>query len=140
MLIIIAVVMNLIIAAAYGAIGIWIAPKFQLGALSWGTRIARAAGLLFFVTCAFTHVEISIHALEAMNTPGQQVPVWLTTWHGLVLHTVQAIAGWVFVFMAARYLAVRIYSAAYYENEMGRHLAELEEYREAIVHEIEKYT
>ena len=125
----VAVAMNLIIAAAYAAIGIWITPKFQLGPISWGTRIARLSGLIFFLTCALTHVEMALHATDTS---------WQTEWHGLSLHVVQAIAGWTFLIAAVKYLRVRIYSQSDYWKEVESHLVELEAYEKIVRERIRK--
>lgn len=99
-----AVVMNFTIALAYVGIGIYVAPSFDIDVGRMGAQIARVAGMLFFITCAGTHFELAWHAL----TDPPRVGEWFVAWHGLIIHTIQGIAGWVFCVLGIKYLDIRI--------------------------------
>ena len=100
------VVPNLLIAGAYVGIGLFIAPKFQVAgnANRDGARLARLAALVFFVACALTHVELAVHSLIGEVSDQS----WMAQWHGFLIHGAQAVAGWAFLFLAARYLSIYI--------------------------------
>lgn len=116
-----AVAMNFIIALAYLGIGLYVAPKFSIAAGAWGAKVARLAGLLFFVTCAGTHTELAVHAAQSPDLVGE----WFHSAHGLAIHTVQGIAGWLFCVLAIKYLNVRIMNRSHYEAVLDERIEQL---------------
>jgi two-component system, cell cycle sensor histidine kinase and response regulator CckA len=60
--------------------------------------------VLFFMGCAYTHIEIALHADLLFKTETAH------GWHHTIAHVPQAIGGWVALFIAARYLDVRVRS------------------------------
>lgn len=127
-----AVAMNVIIALAYLGIGLYVAPKFSIAAGRFGAQAARLAGLLFFVTCAGTHIELAYHAAQSPDLVGD----WFHSAHGLIIHTVQGLAGWAFTVLAVRFLNVRIMNKTHYETVLDERIEQLkeqleQEYRDA---------
>ena len=115
-----AVVANVLIALGYLGIGIWIAPQFDAAAPTWGLRATRASGLVFFVACAMTHLELAYH----IAVDGFAV-TWWSTGHFLIIHTIQALAAPAFLILAVRYLSLRIFNRTHYEHLLNRRLAQL---------------
>lgn len=125
----VALVSNLVIAASYAAIGLYLAPRFDAAVPDRRMRLAKLAAVAFFVTCAMTHLDLAWHVhtrsgifTGAAWTPGQTVPV-----HFLLVHTVQALAAPLFFLAASGALVVAIYNRDYYEQFLARRIAEAEE-------------
>lgn len=140
MMVTFAIIANVIIALAYAAIGLYIAPRFKFVVVGrkalLGARLARLAGMAFFATCAGTHLEMAYHASQAGTGPnGIAVGEWFTDWHGLTIHIVQGVAGWAFTFLAIRYLRVNIYNRDYYEEALEQRIDEIEEVVNRPLHE-----
>lgn len=53
----------------------------------------RVGGILFFFTCGLTHLEQALHYLYA----GEVFRDFATSWHMLLIHTVQVVSVWMFV-------------------------------------------
>ncbi len=122
-----AILANVVIALAYLGIGLYVAPKFSFAAPHWGAKLARSAGLVFFITCAGTHLELAYHAAQAgPGSNGLAVGEWFVQWHGLFIHTVQGAAGWLFLVLAARYLSVKVYNRDYYDRVVKERVSEIE--------------
>ena len=95
---------NVGIALAYLAIDIFVAPKFEFGAIRsghYGLRAMQLAALVFFLTCGMTHVDLALHILS-------DAPPWMLTPHFLLIHTSQALAAPVFLVLAHRFSIIRI--------------------------------
>lgn len=120
-----AVVANSVIALLFLSIGLYVAPKFVFAAPHGGARLARWSGMTFFVMCAMTHLELVAHAFSEGET-ALNSPTWLDTWHGLIVHNAQALAGTAFLFLSIHYLAVRIYNRAFYTQLLDRRVADIE--------------
>lgn len=114
----IAVLSNLLIAAGYAGIGIWVAPKFDAAAPSGGLRLTKLSALIFFLTCAMTHIELAAHAY-------QDQPAWMLSPHFLLVHTIQGLAAPTFLFLATAYMSIRIYNRSLYEGMLARRIAEV---------------
>lgn len=123
-----AVLSNLAIAFAYMGIGLYITPKFSLAAPSRGSRLAKLFGLAFFVTCAITHLELAAHARGASEAEAGVDPqaAWLLSWHGLIIHVVQGLAGLGFLGLASRYLQIRVFNKQYYEHVLDERIRQIE--------------
>lgn len=82
------IVANTAIALGYMFVAVFVAPNF-------GIRLTRTkiGGVLFFVTCGLTHLELALHTL--MREP--LTIAELTSWHMLTIHVVQAFSIWFFV-------------------------------------------
>lgn len=117
MLLGLAVAANVMIALGYGAIAIWVVPKFDAAAPRWGLTVAKFAGLTFFLTCAMTHSELALHAATGTSIE------W-TAPHFLMIHTIQAIAAPVFLVFAVRFMSIRIFNLDLYAGLVERSLAE----------------
>lgn len=90
--------------------------------------MARLAGLLFFIMCAFTHMELGYHALLELDRPeGEpaQVGTWMDQWHGIIIHNVQALAGLSFLVLAKYFLNIRIMDKEMYARAVDERIAEL---------------
>ena len=131
LLVVTAATTNLAIAVAYLGIGLFVAPKFDLAAPSWGSRLAKLCGLAFFVTCGITHLELAAHASGEIDAAVDSQAAWLVSWHGLLVHTVQSLAGLGFLALASRYLQVRIYNKQYYERVLDERIRQIESQLEA---------
>jgi signal transduction histidine kinase len=77
---------NFAIAGAYLVLGLWWVRQLRLHPLG------RLAGSAFFVACAFTHIDLAIHAIE-------HVPTMIET-HMFWIHGAQAVVDWTFVIVA----------------------------------------
>lgn len=100
-----ALVAHLTIAAGYVGIAIYIAPGFVLSRAAFGARLARLAGVTFFVLCALTHTEHAVHIWQHPEQMG-----WMADPFSLGYHILQAAAGWAFLVAGTLYLDVRIRS------------------------------
>jgi hypothetical protein len=116
--VIIAVASNVGIALGYAGIGIYVAPKFDAAAPSFGLKVTKASALIFFITCAMTHVELALHAISDR-------PEWMLSPHFLLVHSIQAIAAPVFLLMASAYMSIRIFNRQLYEGLLARRIAEV---------------
>jgi hypothetical protein len=125
-LVVVAVASNLGIAFAYLGIGLYVTPKFSMAAPSRGSRLAKLCGLTFFVTCGITHLELAAHAAGEVDAAVDSQAAWLISWHGLVIHLVQGLAGLGFLALASRYLQVRIYNKQYYERVLDERIRHIE--------------
>ncbi|MGE4164288.1 MAG: hypothetical protein AB7G23_21435 [Vicinamibacterales bacterium] len=114
----VAVVSNLLIAAGYAGIGIWVAPKFDAAAPSGGLRLTKLSALIFFLTCSMTHIELALHAYTDR-------PDWMLSTHFLVVHTIQGLAAPTFLFLATAYMSIRIFNRQLYEGMLARRIAEV---------------
>lgn len=119
---------NVVIALAYGIIGAWIVPKFDMAASARGVGLVKLTGTLFFFTCSVTHADMAVHTF--WNLPADHL-----AWHNLLNTLVQAISAPVFAIMTARHLVVRIIDKSQYEQVLDRRLLEMERRREELVHE-----
>ena len=79
---------NLLIAIGYVFIAFNIAPYFDTD------RDTKVAAILFFATCAATHVELALHTAfsDGMDLTD------LRSWHSLFIHALQPVALWRFLF------------------------------------------
>jgi hypothetical protein len=125
-LVMVAIISNLAIAFAYLGIGLYVTPKFNLAGTSHGSRLAKLAGLTFFVTCAITHLELASHATGEIISAIETQAGWLISWHGIITHAVQAIAGLSFLALAMRHLQIRIYNKQYYERVLDDRIRQIE--------------
>jgi len=114
----IAVLSNLLIAAGYAGIGVWVAPKFDAAAPSGGLRLTKLSALVFFLTCAMTHVELALHAFADR-------PAWMLSPHFLIVHTVQGLAAPTFLLLATAFMSIRIFNRQLYEGLLARRIAEV---------------
>jgi hypothetical protein len=114
----IAVVSNLVIAAGYAGIGIWVAPKFDAAAPSGGLRLTKVSALVFFITCAMTHIEMALHVISDR-------PEWMLSLHFLLIHTIQGLAAPCFLFLATAFMSIRIFNRQLYEGMLARRIAEV---------------
>lgn len=80
---------NFVIAAGYTTIVITIAPYFKVDAES------KLGAIIFFTTCAMTHMELGVHTLADGDGLSKAD---LVSWHMMAIHTVQPLALWRFVF------------------------------------------
>lgn len=95
---------NLMIMLAYLGIAAFLAPRFTLTANRFLLYLTRVAAVVFFTTSALTHAELLIHFPGAGE--------WHKSFHGLFIHTAQAIAGWTFLLIGARRMDIHIYDRA----------------------------
>ena len=114
-----AVVANVIIALDYVAIGAFVSPKFDAASSSVGLRAAKAAALVFFVTCGLTHLDVAFHAW--LGEP------WMRDPHFLVVHTIQAIAAPVFLYFANRFTSIGIWNKTLYDDALRRRVHQVRE-------------
>lgn len=119
----IAVASNLAIAAGYGGIGVFVAPKFDAAAPSLGLTMTKLSALVFFITCSMTHLELAWHVYADR-------PAWMLDPHFLVIHTVQAAAAPAFLALASAFMSIRIYNRQLYEAMLARRIEEVR--REAL--------
>lgn len=97
------IVWNMGIAAGYffnSAVLVLLAQRFQ-HLISLATLLA---GLVFFATCALTHVEQVVHLLE----PTDSIDETFLTAHMQVIHFIQMFAVWTFMISLLTDLKVRI--------------------------------
>lgn len=92
------VLVNLGIVAGYMFLAGVVVPRTnaQLRSTRWG-------GVVFFLTCGLTHLELAVHAAADQ-------PITLAdfeSWHMLAVHVVQVIAVWFFVIGLYREFVVR---------------------------------
>lgn len=104
---------NFAIAAAYVANGLYIAPRFQIHSRGRGARLARAAAVTFFLTCAGTHALMAVDAMRAIDHHGSS---WMSEPASVAWHVVQAIAGWLFFTMSERFLYIHILTKSEHER------------------------
>jgi hypothetical protein len=103
---VLAIASNLAIALSYVLIGVQVAPRLVVIApRRWAGGALRVSGAVFFICCAFTHLELTLHAI-ATGVPGGGVGDWYYSWHGHLAHHPQAIAGLVF------YVVFRYFTSA----------------------------
>lgn len=122
-----ATIENLVIALAYLGIGAYVAPKFTLGTSSnLAARVTKWCGIVFFVSCAMTHLELAYHAQPPEDFAAYTIGEWLSSWHGQVIHGLQAASGVVFLVLAVGNLSIRIYSKNFYEEMLDEYTRELE--------------
>lgn len=114
----VAVVANLLIAAGYAGIGIWVAPKFDAAAPSGGLRLTKVSALVFFITCAMTHIEMALHVY-------QDRPEWMLSTHFLLIHAIQGLAAPTFLLLATTFMSIRIFNRQLYEGMLARRIAEV---------------
>lgn len=88
MLLVIFVLSNLAIASGYIYAASAVVP--QMKARRWQTKVG---GILFFLTCGLTHLELALHA--AAETAGGLSD--FESWHMIAIHLVQACAVWLFL-------------------------------------------
>ena len=93
------VLANAMIAAAYIGIGLWLAPTFDIERSDVLGNLARGFALIFFITCALTHIELLAHVADT---------TWKEKWHAVLIHVPQAIAGLGFLSLGMKALRVRI--------------------------------
>ncbi len=84
--------LNALVALAYFTIAFFIAPKFGL------PFVARFFGVMFFIACGGTHLELMIHTLSPSLRSD-----WLVEGHMFVIHGFQAFVDWGFI-IASVYL------------------------------------
>lgn len=75
---------NFGVATAYVVIGAVVIPQLRL------RPFAAATGAGFFLTCAFTHVELGVHALTVRAD-------WLVAPHMWAIHVLQLVVDWAFI-------------------------------------------
>lgn len=68
--------------------------RFVVPSLNIRFRSTLFGGTAFFLLCATTHMELAAHAL--FDDP--LTVLEFTSWHMMIIHTLQAIAVWVFTF------------------------------------------
>jgi serine phosphatase RsbU (regulator of sigma subunit)/anti-sigma regulatory factor (Ser/Thr protein kinase) len=88
-------VLNGLVAAAYLVMAIYLAPRLGL------PRPGRLAAVAFFTACGLTHTEMTLHVLSAR-------PDWMISNHMFAIHAVQAVVDWSFIFVALRYMDIRV--------------------------------
>lgn len=81
-------VTNLGIMAGYIFVATSVAPFFRV---DFDTKVGA---ILFFATCATTHLELALHTLYDTDGFSKED---LTSWHMMIIHTVQVTAIWRFV-------------------------------------------
>ena len=113
----ISVLANLVIAG-YAGTGIWVAPKFDAAAPSVGLRLTKLSALIFFLTCAMTHIEMASHVYYDR-------PEWMLSLHFVVIHSVQALAAPTFLVLATAYMSIRIFNRELYEGMLARRIVEV---------------
>lgn len=86
---IIFVLANLGIFFGYVFLAAFVVPKVTVSLIR-----TRIGGVVFFLTCGLTHLELVYHVLFVPDLPVRQV---LLSPHMIVLHGVQVIAVWAFV-------------------------------------------
>lgn len=139
MLLFIAIAANIMTAVAYGAMAVWIAPRFVLFAPTNVIRVARIAGALFFLGTAGTHIELAVQAWTAgIPLSDGGVGAWFTSWHGMAIHITQAVAAWTFLWVSYVFLNVRIYSKRYYKI-LGEKFRLIEEHEQELIELVEEY-
>lgn len=93
---------NLLIAFGYLGIGLYVAPKFRFGRNpSGGSKVAKWSAIIFFATCAMTHIDLAYHAWT--NTP-----VDFDNLSHMAVCIIQAIAAPNFLIFASMFLNIRI--------------------------------
>lgn len=110
---------NFIIALAYLGLGLTVSPYLKAAGSSVGVALTKVSFIVFFLTCAYTHVHDSYHAYvgQAIN---------FTSWHFLVAHGLQAVAAPLALYLSWRYLSVKIYNREHYERVLEESIEELE--------------
>jgi len=102
------------VALVYFTIAAAIVPKIGLGdATRRFTLLFRTGGGLFFVGCGLTHLHIAAHTLEAPAAV-----------HEVVFHAFQFVGGWIFIFVAMRYISINVEPKS--QAEQRRRVRELE--------------
>lgn len=79
---------NLTIVAGYVYVGLRIMPYADVN-----MKRTRYGGIAFFLTCAYTHTHLALHAV----TSGGLSLDDMISWHMLIVHVVQALSVWIFV-------------------------------------------
>jgi hypothetical protein len=113
-----AILFNVVISLGYGGIGVYVAPKFDAAAPSVGLKLTKASALVFFITCAMTHVELATHIYTDR-------PAWMLTPHFIVVHGLQAAAAPTFLFLASAYMSIRIFNRQLYQGLLERRIVEV---------------
>jgi hypothetical protein len=79
---------NFGIVSGYIFLGVRVVPKAAMNM----TR-TKVGGILFFLTCAYTHFELGLHAFFGNGLTLDD----MLSWHMIVNHTIQVFAVWAFV-------------------------------------------
>ncbi len=125
-LLVVSVLGNVLIALAYGVIGAWIVPKFDLAASARGINAIKVSGTLFFFCCAVTHSDMAIH--DALGLAANPLAP-----HYLINTLVQALSAPVFAVLVSRSVVVRIIDKDQYESVLDRRILEMERRRDELV-------
>lgn len=127
-LLVLVVVCHLLVTGGYVGLGVFVAPRFDAAAPTWALRIFKAAGLAFFVACAYTHAHAGWHI-----TDGSLPREYWATWHYIGHMAVQAIASLTALVMAFGFMSLRIYDRRYYGPFLDR---EIDRQAEVIAHRV----
>lgn len=82
------VLANLGIVVGYTFLAVAVVPRAAAR-----LRRTKIGGVVFFFTCALTHLELAIHAAFSGGVTLDE----LLSWHMAVIHLVQVISVWAFV-------------------------------------------
>lgn len=93
------VVANIGIFAGYIFAATAVAPRLMVR-----LRRTQIGGAMFFLTCGLTHLELAVHAATRvqMGTPE------FSSWHMVMIHTVQVVAVWAFLTGVYKELTVNV--------------------------------
>lgn len=80
---------NIVIVLGYMFLAAVVVPRMTVR-----LHRTRYGGIVFFLTCAMTHLDMVYHYVFASDEPIGQV---YSEWHMLVIHVPQALAVWAFV-------------------------------------------
>jgi len=80
---------NLAITAGYIFVGVTVAPSFDLKR-NW----AKVGGIVFFITCGLTHLEMAFYALSSQVAHSAHLGI---SFFSFANHFIQVIAVWTFV-------------------------------------------
>ena len=81
-------VANLGIFFGYCFTALVVVPAMQLRYLQ-----TQVGGVLFFITCGLTHLELAAHSYTKRGLDAAE----LFSWHMLTIHVVQVVAVWLFI-------------------------------------------
>lgn len=116
---VVVVACHLLVAGGYVGLGLFIAPRFDAAAPTWALRLFKGSGLVFFLTCAYSHAHFGVHIWDGVL----QREVWATP-HYVVHMVAQAVASVMALLLAFGFISLRVYDRSHYRGLLDRAIDE----------------